>query len=122
MKFAIAIVIIFFYFDSYALTCPKFHHWVKSHNRSDYYRFDGTYVSASYVTEYCRTNQKSFEVWGQSFATGIPIGWPHKEKSKKWQEAEKELILEALDRVPEFLSKIKNVQLYRSEKSVTKGN
>ncbi len=122
MKFSILIAIVLFSSNLFAQICPSLHHWVKPHHRSDYYRFDGTYVSASYVAGHCRANQKSFENWGQSFVSGMPKGWPHKEKSKGWQEAEKELILVTLDRVPDFLVKIKNIQLFRSESSVTKGN
>lgn len=37
-----------------AASCPKGEHWVSSHDRNAYYRYDGVFVSATKVTGHCR--------------------------------------------------------------------
>jgi hypothetical protein len=108
---------------AYGDTCPALHHWVSPHPRSEYYRYDGTFVASSFVKGHCRANQKSFELWGKNFYDdSLPQGWPHKENIKKWNESEKESVLETVDRLPKFLVSLNRVRLYRSGKSVTKNN
>lgn len=118
MKF---IFIFFLSLSSIALakeTCPSGQHWVKAHFRKSYTRSDGTLVKASNVTAHCRTLSREAAYLQPRFKDTAPKIWANKtEKSKAWQEHEKELVEDALQEVPDLLLLDSIEGLYRMVKS-----
>lgn len=118
MKF---IFIFFLSLSSIALakeTCPSGQYWVKAHFRKSYTRSDGTLVKASNVTAHCRTLSREAAYLQPRFKDTAPKIWPNKtEKSKAWQEHEKELVEDALQEVPDLLLSNSLIAIHRMEKS-----
>jgi hypothetical protein len=102
---------------SLAIDCPPNKYPVKAHTRTDYYRNDGTYVSATNVSESCR-EYGSLKPLKLHFEDKMPKGWPHKnEKFKAWNNKEKSDITAALDQLPAILTQIGELKIYRAIKS-----
>ncbi len=109
--------------SSEAQTCPPDQHWVRAFFRRAYYRFDGTFVSASNVTAHCQNNPSGYEFWQPKIVPGRPEGWPHStEVTKNWTEEEKERVLEALADLPDALKLQTLRSIFRMSKSVSKSD
>ncbi len=100
-----------------ALPCGKDQYFVKGHPRKSYVRADGTRVRATQVKDYCKEKSPGFFFLEGKLKNFLPEDWPIKEKGKKWEEAEKILLIEALDAIPAGLFPKKLLGFYRAEKS-----
>ena len=88
-----------------AKSCPEGTYLVHKHQRQAYYRSDGTHVSATTVSSYCR-NYRDDGPLKQEFLKKMPRGWPHKkEKFKKCSKAKQERISKILSSVPKIFIK-----------------
>lgn len=100
------------------LKCKTNEYAVKAHNRSSYYKANGTFVKASKVTAHCRTKSPIEDTWIPRLQEGLPKEWPHKsEKATPWSEAEKLRVLEAIEELPAVLQNAPVKSIYRSVKS-----
>lgn len=72
--------------------------------------------------EYCRDKWKDAGVYIKQFKDIIPSSWPHKEELfKSWTKEETRVVLEILERLPDWGHKEK-YQFHRAKNSVTKSN
>lgn len=103
--------------------CPDGEHWVDSHFRSAYVRYDGVHVSAAQVRGHCRKNPRGYTQWHERLANKRPAIWGHGiEKSKKWTVDEVQRFYNELSALPDQLINLKNVKVYRMDQSVTQSN
>lgn len=108
--------------SAHASVCPSGKYPVSSHFRTDYYRSDGTHISAANVDSSCREYriQKPLII---NFSKNRPADWPHKnEKFKHWTEREKAEISKILNNLPAILTQIGKLHLYRASKSESVDN
>ena len=84
LMFFICSVILNPAFSEVKKDCSGGEHWVGSHNRQAYIRYDRTRVKATQVKGHCRKNPKGYEKWSQRLSNNRPKIWGYtKEKSKK---------------------------------------
>jgi len=101
--------------------CPPGTHFVRAHDRSDYYRSDGTYVFAAHVTAHCAGNPDGYDFSKSKLNNNRPDNWPNEdEKNKTWTTFEEERVIEELGRLPKGLLNFKNI--YRMGTSIFPGN
>jgi len=106
-----------------AAQCPSGKHWVASHFRRAYVRFDGVQVKATHVDGHCRLNPRGYEQWHQRLSNGRPKVWGYpREKTKKWTVEEIERVLESIAALPQQLLELDGAKVHRMEKSVHQGN
>ena len=106
-----------------AQSCPKGEHWVNQHHRNAYYRYDGTFVSATEVNAHCRKNPKGYDKWHALLSNGRPHVWGYKaEKSQKWTTEEIERVFEALSTLPDNILNQYVKNIYRMKNSLHVGN
>ena len=74
-------------FNAQANTCPEGTYLVQEHPRQSYYKSDGTYVSSSTVSSYCR-HYRDDEPLQEQFFSKKPNKWPHPQE--KFHECSKE--------------------------------
>ncbi len=99
-------------------SCSEGQHWVRAHKRREYYRADGTFVNATNVASHCQANPEGYIYWAPRLKNGGPFGWIYKkENSKDWTVEERELVLEALNEVPEILRGTSTRGIFRKDKS-----
>lgn len=108
--------------NTFSNECPQGTYPVKGYTRTEYYRGDGTHVSAAKVSEHCR-NYRKLSPPKIVFKEKMPEGWPHKkEVFKKWTEEEKEQIRKAITKLPKILTHIGSIILHRANRSEAKNN
>lgn len=104
-------------------SCKENEHWVGSHNRRAYTRYDGVYVSATQVKGHCRKSPRGYKKWNHRLTNKQPKIWGYtKERSKKWTTEEVERFHEALSVLPDKLLNLENIKIFRMGKSMTNGN
>lgn len=117
MKLPIVLILTFFPF-SVALACPPNQYQVKAHSRSGYVRYDGTVVRPTFVTAYCKDYSAAYLFVKDLFQNEKPKNWPHEpENLRKWTEAEKERLIEAMENIPDALLSKNLKGIYRMDKS-----
>ena len=123
--FSLLLFIIFNLFNSspaFALDCPHGTYLVNGHPRSGYYRSDGTYVSPTMVSTYCRGFGLSKEL-ELKFENKMPPQWPYKkEHFKKWSAQEQVKLKKFFDSLPKWLTQVGKLRLPRASKSQVQGN
>lgn len=98
--------------------CPSGEHWVESHFRRSYVKYDGTHVSASQVSGHCRKNPRGYDRWHQRLSNTRPKIWGYSgEKTKRWTIEEVEMAYEALSILPDQLLNQADIKLHRMDKS-----
>lgn len=103
--------------STYATDCPEGTYFRRAHERSSYYRSDGTFVSAAKVKASCVEKRFGHDFWIRLLKGGKPKDWPHKETATKWSDNEKERVLEALSVLPEIFQLKSLKGIYRLSKS-----
>lgn len=101
-------------FTTYAFSydCEDGTYPVRAHPRSDYFRNDGTYVSATQVSESCR-GYRELKLPKIVFEQGPPKNWPHKlEKFRKWNLQEQQETQLAFNKLPKVLTHIGKISNY----------
>lgn len=99
-------------------SCPVGQYRVKEHRRSGYTKSDGTIVRPTMVKSYCKSLTKAAEYLESRFKSGVPSVWPHKkELNGSWTEEEKELLRDALDKIPDSLLSTNIDGFYRLKRS-----
>jgi len=124
MKLLVIVFVLIFVMNSAeAVQCPKGEHWVSPHHRNAYYRYDGTFISATEVKGHCRLNPKGYDQWHSRLSNERPSIWGYKsEKSKKWTVEEVERVFEVLSALPESILNQYVKNIYRMNKSIHIGN
>ncbi len=106
----------------FANVCPKGTYQVRNHPRSAYYRSDETYVSATTVSAYCK-QYRSFEPLEIQFENTKPTAWPYKKEIfKNWKKSEIKQLTEILNKLPDVLTHIGNLKIFRADKSIIADN
>ena len=103
--------------------CPNGEHWVDSHHRRAYTRYDGVHVKATRVQSHCRKNPRGYKRWNKKLSNKRPQIWGYKrEKSKKWTVEEVERFFDAIAVLPDQLLNLSKVKIYRMLQSRTAKN
>ncbi len=98
--------------------CGSNKHWVDSHFRRSYTRYDGTRVKATQVEGHCRKNPRGYEKWHQKLSNKRPKIWGYtKEKSKKWTIEEVHRLYEAISVLPDQIFDIDDIRIHRMFRS-----
>ncbi len=93
-------------------------HWVESHHRRAYVRYDAVPVRSTTVNGHCRKTPRGYETWHSRLSNGRPGIWGYtREKSKKWSVEETERFLSAISVLPDKLAHLKGVFVYRMKAS-----
>lgn len=109
-------------FYAQANTCPEGMYSVQGHPRSAYYRNDGTYVSSTTVSSYCRHYPNDGPV-KEEFPQKMPKDWPYKkEVFKKCSKEKQNKISTILSSLPKILTNVGKLQIYCPSKSSTENN
>jgi len=99
--------------------CPINAYKISSHFRGAYYRVDGTYVSATNVSEHCREKTAVSKEWRKKIRNSRPRRRERgKEKSIKWSDGEKHLVIESLENLPPVLLSPRVRGIYRMKRSI----
>ncbi len=105
-----------------AIVCPPGTYLVSGHQRSEYFRNDGTHVDAATVSSYCK-NYRTDGPFKTVFADKMPKGWPHKKEEFRGCTAkEKNNITEILKSIPVVLTQVGEVTILCAKKSQYKNN
>ena len=111
----------YFITSSWAIECPRSMIAVSDHYRTEYYRNDGTHVSATDVRAYCRPVQLSQQII--KFGRGKVKDWPFPtENFKKLTQKEKKHLERILKTIPDIVTHQGEITLYRADKSMTEDN
>lgn len=103
--------------------CQAGKHWVDTHFRKAYVRYDGVHVTSTKVRAYCRKNPRGYKDWHQRLSNKRPKVWGYKEeKSKKWTVEEIQRMFNALSVLPDTLIELKGVKVHRMQQSKFLGN
>lgn len=98
-------------------SCPQGQYWVKSHLRKGHFR-NGKYVSPTTVKAHCKMLTKAYTFWNSRLKNSSPKGWPHSSETfKNWSTEERELLFEALEKLPPELWSEEIQSVYRARKS-----
>lgn len=118
MKSLIFSIVVLYCLISHSIECPPKHYVVRGHPRIGYVRSDGTIVSPTTVSTYCKELTYTYEYLQKRFKKGAPKDWPHRvENPGAWSESEKEQMIEALEYLPELLLSDRIEGFYRLKKS-----
>lgn len=81
--------------------CTAWQVKVRTHPVQNYKRADGTEYSKAGRDEHCRDKFPKVAQWQSRFGDTAPPGWPEKdERFKPWSQAEKEIVMQALNTQP----------------------
>ncbi len=95
---------------------------VQGHSRSAYYRNDGTHVSSTTVSSYCRHYRDDGSV-KEEFPHKMPKGWPYKKEDfKKCSKEKQGKISKILSSLPKILTNVGKLQIYCPSKSNAPNN
>lgn len=118
LKHLFLLSFLFFSSISLGIQCPSGFYKVIAHPRQAYYRSDGTFVRATSVKESCREYTAAYKFLKDRIKIGPPPSWPHKkEKFVKWNEDQKNRVIEAFEEIPEILLSDSCKGIYRASKS-----
>ncbi len=107
---------------THAKVCPKETYLVKGHLREAYYRSDGTYVSKTTVSSYCK-NYRDDGPLKIEFKIRMPKGWPHsKELFKKCSKKSLNRIQKSLVELPKILTNVGSLKIYCADRSIYPNN
>jgi hypothetical protein len=122
IKLFFLILIIIPFFNSWAKTCSQSKYLVQSHPRQSYYRSDGTYVTSTTVSSYCR-HYRDDGLLKEQFFRRKPKLWPHqKEKFKKFSKEKQKIISKILKSIPRILTNVGKLKIYCAKKSEVPNN
>ena len=122
MRFVIIFIFLSIIVSAQAKPCPEGTYLVQEHPRQSHYRSDGTYVSSTFVSSYCR-NYINDGPLKEQYLTKMPSGWPHrKEKFKKCSQQKQKLISNILSTIPKVLTSVGKLQIYCGNQSETPNN
>ncbi len=117
-----AFLIFIFSLGAFSKECPEGEYFVKAHHRNEYVRKDGSHYSESFVKETCK-EYRDGHLLIKKFLDTPPVFWNQKkEKFKKWNKKEKNVLLKAFEELPEQLVKNQNFKLHRAFKSDFENN
>ena len=122
MKISFLVFFLVTTFYAQANTCPEGMYSVQGHPRSAYYRNDGSHVSSTTVSSYCRHYRDDGPV-KEEFPYKIPKGWPYKKEDfKKCTKEKQAKISKILLSIPKILTNVGKLQIYCPSKSDTPNN
>ena len=108
--------------EAYAKECPKGTYLVREHPRHAYYRSDGTYVSKTTISSYCK-NYRDDGLLKSEFKSMMPKGWPHKkEKFKKCSKKNLTRTQKILAELPKILTNVGSLKIYCADRSIYPNN
>ncbi len=103
-------------------TCPQRTYLVHRHPRQAYYRNDGTYVSSTTISSYCK-NYRDDGSLKTIFLKRMPKRWPHKnEQFKKCSQKKQRQISKILSSIPKVLTSVGKLKIYCGKKSYIANN
>ena len=111
IKYLVAIIFLFISLQTAVATvisCSKGQFLVRSHKRLGYYRSDGTYISPTRVSAYCKNYRKN-----QPAELIFP---PARKGFKKISKKEMNSIVKAFRKIPHILTGIGKIKIYRQDK------
>jgi len=122
IRYCFFILLLSHFTNAFSLDCPEGTYVVSEHPRQEYYRSNGTSVSATNVSTYCKKYRTEQPLVPQ-FEKKMPKGWPHKkELFKKCSNKDEQYILKTLQSIPKNLSQIGKLKVLCATQSEIENN
>jgi len=122
MKIAMLLLFLLTLFNAQANSCPEGTYSIQNHPRQAYYKNDGTHVSSTTVSSYCR-HYRDDGLLKEQFLLEKPKKWPHpKEKFKECLKEKQKIVSKILKSIPKILTNIGKLEIYCAQKSEVSNN
>ena len=122
MKILAIVLFLITIFNAQANTCPEGTYLVQEHPRQSYYKSNGTYVSSTTVSPYCRHYRDDGPLQ-EHFFSKKPNKWPHpQEKFDECSKEKQQIVSKILKSIPKILTNVGKLKIYCAQKSAITNN